>query len=562
MSLLGSLNLGGSALATQQAALQVTGNNIANAGNADYSRQTSTLTEGTDQQIQPGIFVGTGVDLTGISRQVDDALSSRLRSATSDSEGASTTQNYLSQVESTFNALGDNNLSTNLDSFFQSWSTLANNPQDAGQRQVVIQDGQAVADEFTSIRSQLTGVASQADTQLASGVQSADTLATQIATLNSQIVTSEGGTGGQANALLDQRDSDLTKLSQLMDINTVPQSDGSVDVYVGSEPLITGNTSRGVALQQQETNGQTTNTVVFKADKSAIPITSGQLGATISAKTQVNTAINQLDTLAKNLIFELNKLHSSGQGLDGYTSVTATDAVKDPTAALGSAAAGLPNPPVNGSFVLHVKNTASGAVTSTLVQVDPTTTTLNSLQQSLSAIDGVQATISNGKLQISAANSGTQISFSQDSSGTLAALGVGSFFTGSDASNIAVNSTLAAQPSLLAAAKNGDSADNQTALAIASLGTAPVQALNGASLNDTYQSMINGVSTKASTATNDAQAAKVVQNTLQSQRDALSGVSLDEEAVNMIQQQRAYQGAAMFISTVNQMMTSLMNITV
>ena len=74
MSLIGALNIGKSALAVQQAALQVTGQNISNAGNADYTRQTSTIASSPDQQIQTGVFVGTGINLTSVQRQIDEAL--------------------------------------------------------------------------------------------------------------------------------------------------------------------------------------------------------------------------------------------------------------------------------------------------------------------------------------------------------------------------------------------------------------------------------------------------------------------------------------------------------
>jgi flagellar hook-associated protein 1 FlgK len=73
--------------------------------------------------------------------------------------------------------------------------------------------------------------------------------------------------------------------------------------------------------------------------------------------------------------------------------------------------------------------------------------------------------------------------------------------------------------------------------------------------------MINGVATTSAQATADANSTQDVVQTLQTQQQAVSGVSLDQETVNMLQQQRSYQGAAMFISTVNQMMTSLMAMT-
>ena len=65
--------------------------------------------------------------------------------------------------------------------------------------------------------------------------------------------------------------------------------------------------------------------------------------------------------------------------------------------------------------------------------------------------------------------------------------------------------------------------------------------------------------TSAAGAKNNAEATSVVKETLESQREALSGVSLDEEAVNLIRQQRAFQGAARLISTVNEMMDTVLN---
>jgi len=211
--------------------------------------------------------------------------------------------------------------------------------------------------------------------------------------------------------------------------------------------------------------------------------------------------------------------------------------------------------------VVHVIDKTTGQDTSTLVQVNltgsGTDTTLNSLAASLNGINGVQASATGGALSIQAANTNSQISFSQDSSGVLAALGIGSFYTGTDATDIAVNQNLMAQPSMLAAAKNGQPDDNQTALAIAALGTAPVENLSGQSLNDTYQNMINGVAAQVSTAKTNAQSAQAVQSTLQSQRDALSGVSIDEETVNLLRQQQAFMGASKLISVVNQLMQTM-----
>src|SRR6266516_358920 len=192
MSLLGTLQVGKSALAVQQAALQVTGNNIANAGNADYTRQVATLAPSRDQQLQPGMFIGTGVDLTGIKRQIDEALNARLRSSVSDNQSADTTQQWLGRVESVFNELSDQDLSTQLSAFFNSWSNLANKPQDMGLRQVVVQNGDNVAKWFQNLRGQLGDLQSDIADRMKGLASDANNLAQQVADLNGQIALAEG----------------------------------------------------------------------------------------------------------------------------------------------------------------------------------------------------------------------------------------------------------------------------------------------------------------------------------------------------------------------------------
>ena len=552
-------------MAVSQALLQTSGNNIANAGNADYTRQVASSTPGPGQQLAPGMFVGTGVDLSSVQRQIDSALESRLRGSISDSQAANTSQQWLSQIESAFNALGDSNLSTQESTFFNSWSSLANTPQDAGLRQIVLQNGDNLAQSIQQLRSQLVGIQSNAGGTVKTLVDQANALAQQVADLNGQIAVASGGSGGD-NALLDQRDAAIKQLSQLMDVQTVDQANGVVNVYVGSEPLVMNADNLGISVKQSTSSGTTTNGLVtyapvFKNNGGSMNITGGQLGALAGVQKQINGAVDSLDTHAHALIFELNKLHASGQGLQGFSSTTSTNVVADATVPLNDPKSGLKFVPANGSFVLHVKQKDTGLITSTLVQVDLTGqgagTTLNSLQASLAAINGVTASVAAGKLTIAAASPNLEISFSQDSSGTLAALGINNFYTGNDARNIAVNKSLVSQPGLLAAAQNGDPADNQTARAIAALGSTAVASLNGQSLNDQYQTTTNGIGSAVASAKNNAQAAQSITDTLTSQRDALSGVSLDEETVNLMRQQQAFQGAARLITTIDTMMTSL-----
>jgi flagellar hook-associated protein 1 FlgK len=562
MSLLGALNVGQSALSVAQSAIQTTGNNIANSSDPNYAREVATVTPAQSEEVQPGVYIGDGVDLSGVSRQVDEALNARLRSSQSDYNSASTQENWLSQIESSFDALSGNDLSSTLGTFLNDWSTLANNPQDTAQRQVVIQDGQNVAQSAQALYTGLSGIQGQINDDISSVGTQADQLATQIAQLNTQITASQGPNGGGDDSLQDQRDADLSQLSTLIGIQTSAGDNGQINVYVGSQPLVYDGTSAGITTANDTVDGELVTTLQFKNGNGNIPVSGGQLGGLVGAQTQVNTTMGQVNTMVHNLIGAVNGLHSSGQGTDGFTSVTSTNAVDDPTVALNSAAAGLTYAPNTGSFVVHVTNTASGQSTSTLVHVQlsgqPGDTTLNSLAASLSAIPSVSATVNAGQLTITAA-SGSQISFSQDTSGVLSALGLNTFFTGTDATDIGVNQTLQADPGLLAAAKNGDPGDNQTALAIAALGSTPVTGLGGQTLDQAYQSAVNQVASATSGSQTQASAAQAVQETLTNQQQAVSGVSLDTETVNLIAQQRAFEGASRLIYEVDQMYDELMN---
>lgn len=560
MSLNGALNIGGSALQASQVALQVTGNNIANVGNANYSREVATLTNTPDQELQPGVYIGTGVDVTGIQRQVDESLNGRLNSAMSDNEAATTTQNWSGQIENVFNALGSQSLNTQLTTFMNDWSQLANDPTSTTQRQTVIQDGQTLTQQFNAFETQLQTIQTSLGGDLTSLSANATQLAGQIANLNQQIATSQAANGSDNN-LEDQRDAAVQQLSQLVNIQTVNQGNGTVNVYVGSEPLVVGTTSDSIQVQQNQVNGQASYSLVFGSDNGPVQATSGQLGADLSAQTQLNTVQGQLNSLAGGLIFGLNSIYSSGQGLTGYSSVSSTNQDLDPTAALNSTAADLPFQPVNGSFVVTTTNSQTGLSSSTLVPVNltgaPTDTTLNSLAASLNAIPTVSATIQSGQLTIASTDPNVQITFSQDSSHVLAALGINTFFQGKDAGSIAVNSQVANDPSLIAAAQNGDPGDNSNALAIAGFPSITQSSLGNQSWTDSYNNMIGQIANTSAAAASNVNSTEDIVQTLQAQQQNVSGVSLDQETINMLTQQRAYQGAAMFISTVNQMMQSL-----
>jgi flagellar hook-associated protein 1 FlgK len=239
---------------------------------------------------------------------------------------------------------------------------------------------------------------------------------------------------------------------------------------------------------------------------------------------------------------------------------------------LDSTLAGLPFPPRNGSFYLVVADDATGTPVAYRIDVDAdgtaAGTTLDSLVNAINTqAQGVTASItSDRRLQVTAAD-GFNFTFGhdgqvarEDTSGVLAALGINTFFTGTDARNIAVSGAIASHPELLAASSVNLAGDGLTAGRIAALDTTPIARLRNASVSGFYQTVANAAAVSSAAARSDNEAASTVLFSLQAQRENISGVNLDEEAISLVKYQRAFQGAARFVSVVDQLLAELTTI--
>ena len=566
MSLLGALNLGSSSLQAQQIGLQVTGNNIANAGTPGYTRETVNLTPSGPEQISPGQYVGTGVTVQGVERQVSEAINASLRDATSAQSGAQTLSDTLTSIETTFGSLNSNDLSSQLSTFFNNFSTLANNPQDSGQRSVVIQGGVTLSNYVQGLQGQLLQLHNNVQSQITTQATEANSLTQTIAKLNGQIAATGAGPGG-ANTLLDQRDSALNQLSQIMDIQTLQQGNGQMTVLVGGQPLVQGTTSRGITTVQttDATGTLGVSKLTFADSGDAMNVTGGTLGGLIDARDNyVDNAMTTLDNFAHGLIDTVNSIHTQGQGLTGFSSVTGTTQVADPTAALNTAAAGLEYTPVNGTFNFYTTDMTTGQTTTQQIAVNlsgtGTQTTLQSLAASLTGGNITASVDSQGHLQIKSNSSNTQFSFSDDTSGTLASLGINTFFTGSNAGSIAVNNTLLQNANLLASGRGNTAGSNQNAQALALGYSAGNSLLGGQSLQNYYANYIGDLASKTKTALDDATAKSAIQSSLTAQQQSYSGVNMDEEAINLTTYQRAFEGTARYITVVDQMMQTVLGL--
>jgi len=354
----------------------------------------------------------------------------------------------------------------------------------------------------------------------------------------------------------------------LFDVSVREQPNGTTNVYVGNETLIQGSTVRGLVAVEQ-VDGDTSSTSVRFADTNQqVTVRGGRLEGLLLTRDR-NAQIAQVDQLARALIADVNRIHADGQGLAAFTSVTGSMDLLATNAPLDADRAGLDTTPGNGSFYITVADDVTATPVSYRIDVDldgtDAGTTLESLVASINAqVAGLTASITGDNRLKLVADEGTSFTFGYDgqearpdTSGVLAALGINTFFSGTDASNIAINETLREDPALLAAAEVFLTGDGATAARIAALINTPSQTLGAASLSGFYRTMANNVAVTGASVRERAEATASVLSSLSAQRESISGVSLDEEAISLVKYERAFQGASRFVRVVDDLMTEL-----
>lgn len=175
--------------------------------------------------------------------------------------------------------------------------------------------------------------------------------------------------------------------------------------------------------------------------------------------------------------------------------------------------------------------------------------------------DGVSLRLGPGELS---AAQGDFLAFDvvadSDETDVLAALGLNALFTGADAGTLAVRADLVADPSRIAAGLGTASGDAQNLLRMLELDSAALEGLGGESLGERYAGISGDVALEIGAATSTREGEQLLLDSLQTRRDQLSGVNVDEELVRMIEQEQAYAAASQFLRVVNDLQTELLSI--
>ena len=459
MDIFGVLNMGSKALTVQQKGIYVTGNNIANVNTPGYSRQRLIMS--SDVPINSGIGpVGSGVTANEVERVYQRFLGVQINNETQSLGQWEAHKESLERVETIFNESGGYGLNQVMSEFWNGWQDLTNNPSGPVERTVLVAKSEMLAASFSKNYEDLQQIQRDLDSNIEGAVEEINRLSENMVDLNQKIIQMEAG-GHTANDYRDQRDLVLKELSELIDIDSFEDATGAVTVSVGSGQALVEGTHTYNLSTQPDASGHRDITWVDSSGNSVIisnDISKGKLKGWLDARdVDINDSLNKLDTLAQNLMTEVNTLHANGYGLNGST----------------------------GSVFF------TGAATAAGIQVNP----------------------------------------------------------------LIVNDT-----NLIAAAEGaGKPGDNGNAIAIANLQGAQTMNGNTTTYGAYYDSLVSdvGLAVQQAGSYYEHQSQMVLQ--LENYRESISGVSIDEETVNLIKFQNAYQAAAKLISTADEMMQTVLN---
>ena len=314
-------------------------------------------------------------------------------------------------------------------------------------------------------------------------------------------------------------------------------------------------------------------------------LTGGSIAALLSFRdSYVGKYKEKLNALTETLIWETNRRHSQGAGLQTFTQVDGTYSVNDRTKPLGNDSTGLAfgDRLQSGSSYMFVYNADTGLLASSaaldfdpgagVAGFDPET---HSLQDVCDAYErtfngAIKADILNNKLVLRA-EAGYTFAFGTDTAGLNAALGFNTFFKGADASDIQINEKLTSDLDYLAAGHvNGagelNTGDNTTALAMYDLREIEVsistvtEGTTRSTMLSYYNSLVGNVGTDTSRAKFNQNFYGTLANELDERQQQVSGVNLDEEMTDLIKYQASYTAAAKLITTADQMLQTILSL--
>ncbi len=551
------LNTAKVGLLSQQLAIEVTGQNIANVQTEGYTRQEVSFEPTAPRRTGLG-FLGTGVKVGGIERAHDQFLFLQMLNEEKPKGTFETKEQVFDQLEALFNENDGRSLNRSMSDFFNSFQDLSTNPTGLAERATVLATAETLVSNFNSVGVSLHELQVNMDQLVDAEVVEINDLTQQIAELNRVIHGAEPG-GLKANDLRDERDRLIKELAEKIDVNVVDEMNGQFSLtFDNGRALILGD--RAFELGTQLNGNNKTFKDVTLDDGSGGnfsditgEIRSGRLRGLIDMRdVEIEEMIDKFDRLAAGFVREVNRVHRQGFGLDGSTGNDFFTPLSPTT---------------------HVNTLNSGNAQLTVVNTQSSTASVDRFEVVFNSASSFTLINENTGLSEGTFNftSGTTFNIAGDLAVTVTgtpAAGDRIRFSQSEnaARTMSLSSDVKFSRSKIAAGSRS-ATDGENGIDLAFLqntlsfdGTSLTNAGSGSfTFDEFYSSMISemGVEARSARGNMDQQEAIILQ--LENRREGLSGVSIDEEMLNMIKFQQAFNASARVVTVVDEMFDILQN---
>jgi len=557
------LNLAANCMFNSQKALEIVGQNISNANVEGYTRQKAVqaiITSGYSVEPPQAGALSIGSMITEIVRYRSEFVDLNYRSELIRSGEISSESAYLDEVAEIFTDYSDYGIPALLNDFWQSWNRSAQNPGDMALRKMVIEKGNTLTNFIRHKAHKIDDVSARLDNEIQTTVDRVNSVLQKLASINDQIIPSLPKTF-QVNLLMDQRDNLIDELSELVDIQVVGDVRESIDIYADGAPLLSGKNAFPITLQEDASH----NFHFISSGGRELTIRGGKLKGLMDIRTDyIPTYRAEFDEMTKGLIDNVNKLHKFGYGLDGSTGLdyfkgsSAADiqvniTIPENIALSVPKLTGTANMNVDGSLLMPdvtlsdgsanflTTPEASGTIRVNGVDIDwADTDTLQDILDNIYNTTGITATFDLNSQKVS-------LSAPPDSS-TITIIDISGNFTAF--TNLGGAVTTGGEP--------GDGANGTRIFNIST------KTIFGApdpneTINDKYKNLVAGVGFDTNTVKSSNRVQKEYIESLYEMRQSEGGVSIDEEVIELMKHQRAFQAGARLAAVADEMLNSLLS---
>jgi flagellar hook-associated protein 1 FlgK len=574
-------------------ALDTVSHNIANANTEGYSRQRVNLKEsfpltfpGYGFNLTPGT-IGTGVEIQSITHIRDTFIEAQYLK-----EGA-TLGNYqviddgLGRIENIFNDPTDYGFNSLLTALFDAWEDVSNEPESLSSRTNLVEVTKSLTGFVNDAARKLDLEVQNINTLIETRVKEVNSLAAQIADLNKQIIQIQSGSNRQnANDLIDSRDTLIRQLSSLVNVRTeLTEAPGSVAVIMQGHPIVLDDFYDQVELAGQEENGSSP-TLRFVRSKVAVPLADGEImGLEILRDEYIPRFRKEFGVLVSTLCNRVNQLHLEGYGLDGNTGRPFfADFATWKLEGLASLPTGTEEDTtldelgmISGDFFVEGQRIV---VTDEEVRPGLALTVGELLERINQATPDIRFTLDTSlgfaRIVVERYNpidANLDIDIKDGTCSFFELAGIDPSFerqlrTSAEYGGVLHEFSLS--PAILSSLKaigtaaddgtgqSGGPGDNRTALAIADLKNVKDTYL-GATFNEFYQSLISILGADGEIINNNVSSQQQVMEEVKARRESVSGVSLDEEAVNLIKFQQAFAASSRALTALDEILDLIVN---